>query len=326
MSMRRSVSPVLVLVSMTMLAGAEALGAGVQVDPAVKSYQPVSGISGNLNSIGSDTLNNLMTYWAEAFRKQYPNVNLQIEGKGSATAPPALTAGTAQLAPMSRAMKPEEEDAFAKKHGYTPTRITVALDCLAVYVHKDNPIAGLTLAQADCIFSKTRKSGYDDIATWGQVGLTGDWASLPISIYGRNSASGTYAYFKEHALLKGDYKDTVKEQPGSAAVVNSVANDRAGIGYSGIGYKTSEVRAIPLAKDAKDDLAEPSFPNALAGKYPLGRALYVYVHKKPGQPLDPLVKEFLKYVLSKEGQEIVVKDGYGPLPAKVIGKQHQALD
>jgi len=148
---------------------------------------------------------------------------------------------------------------------------------------------------------------------------------MPISMYGRNSASGTYAYFKEHALLKGDYKDTVKEQPGSAAVVNSVANDRAGVGYSGIGYKTSEVRAIPLAKNEKDGLAAPSFANALAGKYPLGRALYIYVNKKPGEPLDSLVTEFLKYVLSKEGQEIVVKDGYGPLPAKVISKQQEAL-
>ncbi len=323
--MRRSSVVVLILLGLGALAAGTAVAAGVQVDPAVKAYQPVSGIAGNLSSIGSDTLNNLMTYWAEAFRKQYPNVNIQIEGKGSATAPPALTAGTAQLAPMSRSMKPEEEDAFATKHGYKPTRITVALDCLAVYVHKDNPIHGLTLAQVDCIFSKTRKSGYADINTWGDLGLTGDWASLPISLYGRNSASGTYAYFKEHALGKGDFKDTVKEQPGSAAVVNSVANDRAGIGYSGIGYKTSEVRAIPLAKGADDNLAEPTFDNALAGKYPLGRALYLYVNKKPGQPLEPLIKEFVKFVLSKNGQEIVVKDGYGPLPTKVIDKHSEEL-
>ena len=195
-----------------------------------------------------------MTYWAEAFSKVYPNVKIQVEGKGSATAPPALTQGTAQLGPMSRKMKSEEEDAFEAKHGFKPTRIDVAVDCLAVYVHKDNPIHGFTLAQLDCIFSKTRKSGYADITTWGEVGLTGDWAALPISIYGRNSASGTYLYFKEHVLEKGDYKDTVKEQPGSAAVVNGVANDRGGIGYSGIGYKTSEVRAVPLAKSGKDQL------------------------------------------------------------------------
>lgn len=304
----------------------EVVQAAGQPAAAIQGYEKVSGVSGNLNSVGSDTLNNLMTMWAEEFRKLYPNVNIQIEGKGSATAPPALIEGTAQLGPMSRAMKPEEEDKFQEKHGYKPTQISVALDCLAVYVHKDNPVRGLTLPQLDCIFSKTRKSGFADISTWGQAGLPGSWEKLPISLYGRNSASGTYAYFKEHALKKGDYKDAVKEQPGSAAVVNAVANDRAGIGYSGIGYKTSEVRAIPLAKDAKTALAEPSFENALNGTYPLGRALYVYVAKKPNEPLSPLVKEFLKFVLSKEGQGVVVKDGYGELPAKILQRELKKLD
>ncbi len=290
-------------------------------DSAVAPYVKVSGVDGSLSSVGSDTLNNVMTFWAESFNKLYPNVKIQIEGKGSATAPPALTEGTAQLGPMSRRMKPEEEDAFEKKHGFKPTRISVALDCLAVYVNKDNPIKGLTLDQLDGIFSKTRLSGAEEITTWGPVGLTGDWATAPISLYGRNSASGTYAYFKEHALRKGDYKDTVKEQPGSAAVVNGVAADRAGIGYSGIGYRTSEVRAIPLAKNADARLTEPTFANALKGTYPLGRALYICVAKRPGEPLPKLIHEFLKFVLSREGQAIVVKDGYGPLPAKAIQKQ-----
>ncbi len=307
------------------ISGSRVLGAEPSSDSSLESYQSVSGISGNLNSIGSDTLNNLMTFWAEDFRKFYPNVNIQIEGKGSATAPPALANGTAQLGPMSRAMKPEEEEAFEAKYGFRPTRVSVALDCLAVYVHRDNPIEGLSLDQVDAVFSKTRKSGHDDVVTWGDLGLTGNWASRPLSLYGRNSASGTYGYFKEHALWKGDFKDTVKEQPGTAAVVNGVANDRVGIGYGGIGYLTSEIRAIPLSKKSGDPLVEPSFENALAGKYPLGRALYVYVAKKPGEPLSPLVREFLKFVLSKQGQEIVVKDGYGPLPASVVAKQVQTI-
>ncbi len=308
-----------------LLAGGRQCHAKDAVDSAIKHYEKVSGVDGSLNSIGSDTLNNLMTYWAEAFNKLYPNVKIQVEGKGSATAPPALIAGTAQLGPMSRTMKPEEIDAFEKKHGFKPTRISVALDCLAVYVHKDNPIKGLTLAQLDGIFSKTHKSGSPDITTWGQVGLTDDWEAMPMSIFGRNSASGTYAYFKEHVLGKGDYKDTVKEQPGSAAVVNGVAADRSGIGYSGIGYRTSEVRAIPLAKDAKSAMVEPTFANALKGAYPLGRTLYIYVAKKPDEPLPTLIEEFLKFVLSNEGQQIVVKDGYGPLPAKVVAKQLDLL-
>jgi phosphate transport system substrate-binding protein len=301
-------------------------GADAEVDAKVKAYEKVSGISGNLNSVGSDTLNNLMTYWAEGFQKEYPNVKVQTKGEGSATAPPALTEGTAQLGPMSRVMKDTELEAFEKKHGFKPTRISVALDCLAVFVHRDNPIKGLTLQQVDGIFSQTRKSGNAAITKWGQVGLTGPWKDLPISLYGRNSVSGTYAYFKEHALLKGDFKDTVKEQPGSAAVVNGVANDKGAIGYSGIGYKTSDVRAIPLAKKADSPLVEPTFENALAGKYPLGRALYIYVAKKPNEPLPPHVREFLKFVLSKEGQKIVVKDGFGPLPIKLIEEQLKALE
>ncbi|MGA2258856.1 MAG: phosphate ABC transporter substrate-binding protein [Thermoguttaceae bacterium] len=290
-------------------------------------YEKTVEVSGTVISIGSDTLANLMNFWAEGFKKLHPNVTFQIEAKGSATAPPALTEGKSLLGPMSRAMKPEEEDAFEAKHGFKPTRYDVALDCLAVWVHKDNPVAGFTLAQLDSIFSKTRKSGYEDVSTWGQAGVTDPaWADLPISLYGRNSESGTYAYFKEHAMGKGDFKDSVKQQPGSAGVVQAVGKDRQGIGYSGIGYRTSDVRPVPLAKTENDKPFEPTFENALNKSYPLGRTLYIYVAKKPDAPLPPVVKEFLKYVLSKQGQEIVVKDGFGQLPDKTIEKNLKALD
>lgn len=289
-----------------------------KVDAKVTSYVKVPGISGNLVGKGSDTLNNMMQMWMEAFQKIYPNVTCAYVGEGSGTAPPALIEGSAQLGPMSRPMKEGELDAVEKEYGFKPTRVTVALDCLAVFVHRDNPIKGLTLAQVDGIFSSTRNTGHPNVRTWGQVGLTGRWRNLPVSCYGRNSVSGTYAYFKKHALQNGDFKNTVKEMPGSAAVVNAVASNRAAIGYSGVGYDTAEVRAIPLAKTPQDRLAEPTFENALSGFYPLGRGLYVYVIKKPNQPLPPLVREFLRFALSKEGQQIVVKDGFGPLPAKAI--------
>ena len=307
--------------------GAQRLRAAqVQVDPKIPAYQKEEGVAGNLNSIGSDTLNNLMTYWAESFRKHYPNVRVQIEGKGSSTAPPALISGTAQLGPMSRQMKNEELDKFEKKYGFKPTAIGVALDSLAVYVNKDNPLDGLSLPQVDAIFSKTRKCGLaQPIITWGQLGLTGPWQNLPISLYGRNSASGTYGYFKKHALCKGDYKDTVKEQPGSASVVMGITEDRAGIGYSGIGYKTSGVKALALSKKEGGKQYEPTYENVLAQKYPLGRMLYIYVVKEPNKPLPKLVEEFIRFTLSKEGQQIVVKDGYLPLPAGVIEKQLQNL-
>ncbi len=305
------------------------------VDAGYASYSAVQGISGNLGSIGSDTLLNLSTMWAESFNKFYPNVKVQIEGKGSTTAPPALIAGTAQLGPMSRTMKDEESDKFEKKFGYKPTPYRVAIDSLAVYVNKDNPIEHLTMEQVDGIFSSTRNSGNSDIKTWGDVGLTGEWANRPISLYGRNSASGTYGYFKEHALFKGDYKSTVKEQPGSAAVVQGVTEDIAGIGYSGIGYKTSGVKAVALSKKqpqsmlkramAKLDFIEANYENALSGKYPLARYLYIYVNQKPNTPLDPLVREMLRLIYTKEGQEVVVKDGYDPLPLNIAQEEMAKL-
>lgn len=303
-----------------------ALAAPITVDPKIAGYTKTSGVAGNLDSIGSDTLNNLMTFWAEGFRKEYPNVRIQIEGKGSSTAPPALIAGTAQLGPMSRPMKNEEIDAFTKKYGFKPTAIGVALDSLAVFANKDNPIKSLSLQEVDALFSKTRKGGAaDDITTWGQLGLTGAWASKPVSLYGRNSASGTYGYFKEHALFKGDFKNTVKEQPGSASVVLGVTEDKAAIGYSGIGYLTSGVKVVPLSNKKGEPAFEASYDNVLAGKYPLSRLLYVYVAKAPNKPLPPLTKEFLRFVLSKQGQQIAVKDGFLPLPAKVVEKELQKL-
>jgi phosphate transport system substrate-binding protein len=285
------------------------------LDPALPEYKAVSGVSGNLNSIGSDTLNNLMTLWAEGFKKAYPNVNIQIEGKGSSTAPPALIEGTAQIGPMSRPMKAEEIDAFEKKFGYKPTEVRVAIDALAVFAHKDNPLKGLSMKQVDALFSSTRKMGGEDITDWGQLGLE-PWKGRAISLFGRNSASGTYGFFQEHALAKGDFKPTVKEQPGSSAVVQGVGADLYAIGYSGIGYKTSGVRALPVADD-DGRFYEANYENCLTGDYPLARFLMVYVNKKPGQPLDPLTLEFIRFVVSKEGQAIVEKDGYFPMPAEV---------
>ena len=299
----------------------------IKLDPALKGYVKVSGVSGNVSSIGSDTLNNLMTLWAEGFRKQYPNVKIQIEGKGSSTVPPALIEGTAQLGPMSRTMKNTEMDAFERKFRYKPTAFPVAIDALAVYVNKDNPVQGLTMAQVDAIFSKSRRGGYqENIQLWKQAGLADGLGNDPISIYGRNSASGTYGFFKEHALKNGDFKDEVKEQPGSASVVQSVSEDQAGIGYSGIGYLTSNVRAVPLAEKEGMPFKEASQQNADNGSYPLWRHLYLYVNKAPNKPLDPIVGEFIKFIYSKEGQQVVVKDGFFPLKAIAIEQELKKLD
>jgi len=289
----------------------------VNVDSVYAEYAKIKGVAGSIKSVGSDTMNNLMTLWGEAFLKSYPNVQIEIEGKGSSTAPPALIAGTSTFGPMSRKMKSTEVDAFENKFGYKPQYVRTAIDMLAVYVHRDNPIAkkGLSLKQVDAIFSKTRKGGEKkEITTWGQLGLTGEWANKPISLYGRNSASGTYGYFKKHALFKGDYKDSVKEQPGSASVVQGVANDKFAIGYSGIGYKTADVAVVPLAKTGTSYVPADA---ERVSEYPLARYLHVYVNYRPGGKLDPLRAEFLKYVFSKKGQEDVIRDGYLPVSSKI---------
>ena len=295
-------------------------GAVQTVDAGIPEYQKASGISGNLSSVGSDTLANLMTLWAEEFNRAYPNVNIQIQAAGSSTAPPALTEGTSNLGPMSREMKDDELEAFEDKYGYKPTAIPVAIDALAVLVNKDNPVKGLTMEQVDAIFSSTNKCGGEkSIETWGDAGVAA-WGSKSIQLYGRNSVSGTYGYFKEHALCKGDFKNNVNEQPGSASVVQSVTSSVNGIGYSGMGYTTSGVKMVPLAKKGSKTFVEATPENAIAGTYPLTRYLYVYVNKKPNQPLAPLDNEFIKMVLSKTGQQVVIKDGYIPLPAKVVDK------
>lgn len=311
----------LIMLSLWLATAPVAFAQQITLDPKITSYVRITKVGGTLNSIGSDTLNNLMTLWSEEFRKIYPNVRLQIEGKGSSTAPPALTAGTAQLGPMSRAMKNSELEQFEQKYGYPPTKIGVALDALAVFVHKDNPIQNLSLAQVDAIFSNTRKKGLDDISTWGQAGLTSAWSNKPIRLYGRNSASGTYGYFKSVALAKGDYKKTVKEQPGSSSVVLGVAQDKYGIGYSGMGYLTSGVKAVALSKKDNQEFAKLSYQTVLNQKYPLSRLLYVYILKKPNQTPDKLTLEFIKFIMSKQGQQTVIKDGYLPLPANLVEQQ-----
>ena len=292
------------------------------LDPALPVYAPAQGVSGNIKSVGSDTMNNLMTLWGEEFKKFYPNVKIEIEGKGSSTAPPALTENQAQFGPMSREMKNSEIDAFEKAHGYKPTAVRAAVDALAVFVHKDNPIESLSFEQLRQMFSVDGPANL----TWGDLGLKGEWADKPVSLYGRNSSSGTYGYFKEHALGKKDYKPTVKEQPGSSAVVQGVSEDKFAVGYSGIGYKTPNVKAVKVSMKPGEKPVEPTRANALSGEYPLARFLYVYVNAKPGAQMEPLRAEFLKLILSKQGQEVVLKDGYDPIPATVAAEELKKLN
>jgi phosphate transport system substrate-binding protein len=316
---------VLLALTLAALGWGPLYGQAVGVDASIPSYAKTSGVSGSLNSVGSDTMNNMMTLWGESFAKMYPNVKIQVEGKGSSTAPPALIAGTSQLGPMSRAMRATEIDQFEKKYGYKPVQLRTSYDALAVWVNKDNPLEKATLAQIDGAFSKTRRRAGKNVATWGDLGLTGDWAARPVSLYGRNSASGTYGFFKEHVLQNGDYRDTVKEQPGSASVVQGVTEDRFGMGYSGIGYKTSGVKVVALSEKGAA-YSDGNYADVVSNKYPLSRFLYIYVNKGPSKPLDPTVREFLRFVFSKEGQDVVVKDGYYPLPPAIVAEELKKVE
>ncbi|MEM1013433.1 MAG: phosphate ABC transporter substrate-binding protein [Planctomycetota bacterium] len=296
--------------------------ATADVDPSIPTYEETSDISGDLRSVGSDTLSNLMTQWGEAFYGMYPQVNFEAESKGSGTAPPALISGTAQLGPMSRRMKGEEVDKFTDAFGYEPTLVRTGIDAIAVFVAKDNPIEELTLDDLKNIFSVEGKDGI----TWGDVGVTDSrYADQPITLYGRNSASGTYGYFKSAGLGKADYKDSVNEQPGSSAVVQGVGGDQFGIGYSGIGYATPDVKAVPIV--GADGIAyDPSNPDDVYSEsYPLARFLYVYVNKNPNEDLEPLTAEFLTLVLSQQGQEVVDRDGFYTLSNFIVQQEREKL-
>lgn len=291
--------------------------AQVRVDYSLPEYRAGQGVSGSIKSVGSDTMNNLMTQWFEEFRKYYPNVRTEVEGKGSSTAPPALIEGQAQLGPMSRPMKASEIDAFERRVGYKPTELSVAIDALAVFVHKDCPLESMTLEQIRRVFSVDGKD-----MTWGDLGVTDPaWSSKLISLYGRNSASGTYGFFKEHGLSNRDFKASVKEQPGSSSVVQGIATDRFAMGYSGIGYATADVKALKVAVEQGDEAFPADPEHCYSGEYPLARFLYLYINHRPGGSLEPLRSEFIRMLFSKQGQEVVIKDGYIPVGAEVARLQ-----
>lgn len=292
--------------------------AAIALDQSLPAYRAAGAMSGHIKSVGSDTLGREMAAWAKAFEQHYPDVQVTVEATGSATAPPALLDGTAQFGPMSRPMLAGEVAAFEQKYGYKATSFRVAVDALAVYVNKANPIACLTIPQVSGILSQTRRApGSANINTWGDLGLTGEWAMRPIALYGRNTVSGTYEYFRETALYGGEYKSGVKQEPGSEAVVQNVGSDKFGIGYSGIGYKTDAVRAVPLAPYYGAPCHEASAEETLSGRYPIARYLYVYLNKNPKLALDPLRTEFVKYILSKDGQEQTEQGGFFPITNEI---------
>lgn len=282
-------------------------------------------LSGNLSSAGSDTMVNLMALWANNFSQSNPNVNVQLQAAGSSSAPTALAAGAAQLGPMSRPMKAAEIAAFEQHYGYPPLAIPVALDALVVLVHQDNPLREISFNQLDSIYSSTLRCGDSTpITQWKMLGLGGEWKSRAISLYGRNSASGTYGYFKQQVLCNGDFSPRVNELPGSASVVQAVAGSLNSIGYASIGFRASGVHMLAVSQYGGPAI-EPTAENIVQGRYPLVRHLYIYVNKAPGKPLSPLTAAFMDSVLSAQGQKLVSQDGYMPLSAADVAQARAEL-
>ncbi|MFY2509480.1 PstS family phosphate ABC transporter substrate-binding protein [Vibrio pectenicida] len=312
--MRLTVTFLLVLVCFFTI-GKESTGVGLG------DYKKVANLSGSLTTVGSDTLAGVTTLWVEEFKYLYPNVNGEVQASGSSTAPPALTEGTAQFGPMSRPMRQREIEAFEREHGYKPTELRIAIDAVGVFVHRDNPVAGLNFEQLDRIFSATlRCGGTKSVSTWADLGLEYQWAKRSIQLFGRNSVSGTYGYFKKSALCGGDFKNNVNEQPGSASVVQAVSSSINTIGYSGVGYQVSGAKLIPIATQGQN-YTHPSKENILSGQYPLSRYLYLYVNKNPSQPLPTIMREFILFIYSQQGQNLVEKGGYVPVSTEIA--QHE---
>jgi phosphate transport system substrate-binding protein len=293
--------------------------------PSAENYSTQPGIQGGLRSIGSDTLNNAMNLWAETFQAIYPNIFISIEGRGSGTALPALIENRAQLAPMSRLMKPKEIEAFKARFAYEPTPIKVALDAIGVFVHKKNPLERISMEELKSVFAGSILKTRTAISLWDQLGISApDWAGKPIKLYSRNSFSGTYAFFQDQVLKGEPFSAGICEQANSTTIVEDISKDLYGIGYCGIGYKTSNVKALRI-KGSDGNYYAPTVQNCLAESYPVSRYLYIYVNKAPGKPLDKIIQEFLRFALSKKGQEIIVKDGYFSLPIPLAKEELQKI-
>lgn len=292
------------------------------LDTQIQPYQLVSGLTGTLSIAGSDTMKPLTESWSADLRQLYPGLTIKAESGGSETGLAALLEGKVQIAAMSRRMSQQEVVEFKREFGYEPTEVPVAVDALAVFVHKDNPIEGLSLDQLDAMFSKERRRGlHYPIITWGDaLVLEEGWIDAPIHLYGRNGNSGTASFFKEHVLNGAALKNSMTTGAGSATIVLELTKDRFGVGFSGIGYQISGVRPIPLASVQGGRYVEPSFQSAMEGSYPLRRNLYLYVNRPPKVAASPSLIEYVKFALSQQGQQIVLTHGYYPLPTPELNR------
>jgi phosphate transport system substrate-binding protein len=317
----------------------------LQVDPAIPSWKPgpvTSVPEEELSLVGADVMDEITLGWAKLYRKAYPRLSVTMEAKSSGSGAPGLISGRADLAPVGREMLPAEEQAFVAKFGYKPFAIKVATGSVGslgktatsiVLVDKDNPVPGLTMAQLDAIYSTTRKRGHADISKWGDLGLTGAWKDRPIHLYGLKSPNGIEQFFKAQVMEGGDYKSNIEFVKGKGfthaftVAAEDMASHPGGLTYALLANVTPNVRVVPLAQNAGEPFLAPTLQNVYQHKYPLSRYVYIFVNRPPGKPLEPKVKEFLKLVLSREGQDVVAKEGvYIPLTPETVQEELKKLD
>jgi phosphate transport system substrate-binding protein len=287
----------------------------IKADPTIPAYRKVATLEGNIRSIGSSTLSSLILRWSSEFKLLYPTVDVLVTGGGSEAAPIALIAGTTELAPMSRPMRASEIDAFKQKFGYEPTRITVGLDAIAVYVNKNNPLTQISIKNLDGIFSATQKRGSEALKTWGQLGLTGEWTAREIELKGPSRAQGIYSLFKELVLDGGDYRFDLRAEPVASSIVQGVGADEAAIGFASYFYHSARTRALAVSVTGEPPFTLPEQESVVSGRYPLARSLYIYVNLAAKGNLPANTMEFLRFICSASGQQIAARDGNYPLNA-----------
>ena len=286
---------------------------GVLLCSTVAWGQPAL-VSGTLGAVGSDTMAGLMLRWGEALNHRYPDITLQFQAGGSASAPTALVAGTTRFGPMSRPMTDTERQQFIERYGYPPRELSVARDALLLVVHRHNPLASLTREQADAIFSTTLAcGGQQPIRRWEELLPVAQWPYGKIALHGRNLASGTHGLFLDRALCNGQFRRDISEHPGSSAVIAAVGESPNAMGYAGYNHVNAMVRALPLIDEA-DRAIRPTVSTIQDGTYPLSRNLYLYVNLPPGETLPPAEQAFIELIFSDEGQQIVRAAGFVPLP------------
>jgi len=292
------------------------------LSPLAWGQQPAS-ISGTLGAVGSDTMAGLMLRWGETLTTRYPDVKLQFQAGGSASAPTALVAGTTRLGPMSRPMNSGERDNFIERYGYPPLELKVARDALIVVVHRHNPLRALTRQQVDAIFSTSRVCGAEaPIRRWAQLPATRDWSFGSIALHGRNLASGTHELFQARALCGGQFRHDISEHPGSSAVVAAIGESANAMGYAGFNHLTPSVHALSLYNDDGIAIA-PEEAAIQSGDYPLSRYLYLYVNLPPGETLPAAEEALLALIMSEEGQQIARASGFVPLAPNILKAQQQ---